>query len=1051
MNGNKGKKNVLSIWIVLFLFLLLRPVLAAASSNHLMAAQQNQLEGVAGICDSVFNVVGDTTSFALDPHSIYVIADYEPKYTRDAACLDVAQAGFYQIIATVLNDTDQVNESFFLTVRYEDGTINTPCDANLLPYKVVQDSATVDSVVIRKAGIFYLRQGRNVIVLNHYAKIAVQQPDLWIGPADSASVHSNPQSVHFKKMTLIATHETRDLALSYSAQTDTSIEVNGKIVQANRKGETYQLTLTVQNVATGTLWNVAVWATVPDSTTFSAFSLQPSDTVGDTLFWMIPFIPAGGSENISFETTITSQLPFTPFPLPSDAGVEAHCDTILSNNFDSTRVYAYDPCSYFTPEDPMIQANPGEIYNGDRVQVKVRLPRGVVVWDVWARFADGSVDSSWADGFIAQTGNAADQWLQIQPKFTDTQLRTQNNQEPLIFEVRSRDKCGNFKTAQAQVTLKRYIPHYDLSLGYQAQTDTSVEYQGNQVPAVFEGDVYDSRVQISNTGPDTAKGVWVWVTQPDSARFLTPTLPPTRVSEDTLFWYFAVIAPGQQVVIPFRGKVSDTLPMTPVRLFSGAQVVAPSDTNAADNADSTVIYAFNRCVFFTPEDPAIQASPSWIYNGDTVAVQVRLPKNVVWWDVWARFADGSVDSTWADGFITQTGNVADQWLQIQPKFTDTQLRTQNNQEPLVFEVRSRDKCGHFKMAQAQVVLRRYIPHYDLRMGYEAQTDTTVEYGGQQVPAVFEGDVYDTKVQVSNTGPDTARGVWIWVTVPDSVRFLTPTLPPTRVSGDTLFWYFGEIPPGQTVEIPFQGQVSDELPLTPVRLFSQAQVVAGADTNETDNSDSTLIWAFSPCAFFSPENPDIQVSPSVVEVGDSVTVRVKLPKGVIRWDVWISYIDGTVDTTFADAFIAQGGFPADQWIELHPKFTNTKLITSAESEAIQFQIHTIDRCGNSKIATAQLLVHSSNDCMLDRNVFRPGSGTPLGIKFKLSSNRVARIDLYDITGYHIMKITEGPYSAGWNTYRWNGLLPDGKKVGSGVYIITINSGVLHCWKKVILVR
>jgi hypothetical protein len=228
-------------------------------------------------------------------------------------------------------------------------------------------------------------------------------------------------------------------------------------------------------------------------------------------------------------------------------------------------------------------------------------------------------------------------------------------------------------------------------------------------------------------------------------------------------------------------------------------------------------------------------------------------------------------------------------------------------------------------------------------------------------------------------------------------------------------------------------------------------VASSDTNAANNSKNTVIYAFNRCVFFTPDDPAIEVSPPVAEVGDSVTVRVKLPRRVVSWDVWVSFIDGSVDSSYADAFIAKGEFPAGQWITLQPKFGRTKLVTNAEQEVIRFEIRTADRCGNHKTATAQLTVHSSNDCMLDRNVFQASSGTSLGIKFKLSSNRRVRIDLYDITGYHIMKITEGPYSAGWNTYFWNGRLPDGKKVGSGVYIITIHSGRLHCWKKVILVR
>jgi len=355
------------------------------------------------------------------------------------------------------------------------------------------------------------------------------------------------------------------------------------------------------------------------------------------------------------------------------------------------------------------------------------------------------------------------------------------------------------------------------------------------------------------------------------------------------------------------------------------------------------------------------------------------------------------------------------------------------------------------VARDTVVVHKKIEKCDIDINFAVHTDTTVQYNGENVPAVLEKDVYGYTISAPNMGPDTARSVWISVTRPDSVSLGDFSIPPTRVSSDTIYWYFGEIPPAETITITFNGYVVPRLPANPVRLISFAQVQTPTDTNKVNNVDSTTVYAFNSCSFFNPGDPEIQVNPAFVDVGDSVEVRVKLPAGTIWWDVGVRFVNGNVDTTFADAFIRSAGNPTNQWLTLQPLFRQTKLITRALQEPIVFELTTIDRCGHKKTATAQVLVRSSNDCLLDRNVFKAEVGTPLGIRFKLSSNRRARIDLYDISGYHIMKIVEGNFSAGWNTYRWNGQMPDGKKIGSGVYIITIKSGNLNCWKKVILVR
>ncbi|MCG8606431.1 hypothetical protein MJD09_15790, partial [bacterium] len=89
--------------------------------------------------------------------------------------------------------------------------------------------------------------------------------------------------------------------------------------------------------------------------------------------------------------------------------------------------------------------------------------------------------------------------------------------------------------------------------------------------------------------------------------------------------------------------------------------------------------------------------------------------------------------------------------------------------------------------------------------------------------------------------------------------------------------------------------------------------------------------------------------------------------------------------------------------------------------------------------------------LDSNVYRPSTSVPLGINFELNSSRSVRLDLYDVSAYHVTMLTESSYITGENRFEWDGETLDGQKVGSGVYVITLRSGNLVCWKKVIIVR
>jgi flagellar hook assembly protein FlgD len=76
---------------------------------------------------------------------------------------------------------------------------------------------------------------------------------------------------------------------------------------------------------------------------------------------------------------------------------------------------------------------------------------------------------------------------------------------------------------------------------------------------------------------------------------------------------------------------------------------------------------------------------------------------------------------------------------------------------------------------------------------------------------------------------------------------------------------------------------------------------------------------------------------------------------------------------------------------------------------------------------------------------------LRINFKLSSNRAARLEVFDINGKRVSKITEAFFNAGWNYYDWNGVAENGQKVGSGVFLVTLRSGEYNSWKKFIIAR
>ena len=94
--------------------------------------------------------------------------------------------------------------------------------------------------------------------------------------------------------------------------------------------------------------------------------------------------------------------------------------------------------------------------------------------------------------------------------------------------------------------------------------------------------------------------------------------------------------------------------------------------------------------------------------------------------------------------------------------------------------------------------------------------------------------------------------------------------------------------------------------------------------------------------------------------------------------------------------------------------------------------------------------------LDRGLFKPDSETPLAISVELDAITDVSLDIFDITGYPIRRISTTSASIGVNSFFWDGQTNEGLKAGSGVYLIIVrdkpSKGLrLECMKKVIIVR
>ncbi|MDZ7313509.1 MAG: hypothetical protein ONB45_19795, partial [candidate division KSB1 bacterium] len=340
---------------------------------------------------------------------------------------------------------------------------------------------------------------------------------------------------------------------------------------------------------------------------------------------------------------------------------------------------------------------------------------------------------------------------------------------------------------------------------------------------------------------------------------------------------------------------------------------------------------------------------------------------------------------------------------------------------------------------------------DITVSQFALTDSFAVVGRDTLRYARRGETYQYILTVKNISAVAAQNITVTDFLPDSVRAKDFQPLPNSITGRSIRWLISTLPSHSSVQLKLSGTVSTQMPVGINLLINKVE--ARADNEDPSRlADNTAIdTVYNVVKASVVVMPLIEARPPVVAVGDSIFVRVQVLTDIKWWDLWVYFADGRVDTTFADTYIKSNPLTPKVWYEVSPAFTKTRLYTTARQELIRFEIRTRDVFGNLASASAVVEVRSSNDLVLDRNTFRADTETALGIKFKLSSNRVARLEVFDLNGICVTELIEDFFNAGWNTYYWNGLTKEGRKVGSGVYIIALRSGEYNAWKKCIIVR
>lgn len=620
----------------------------------------------------------------------------------------------------------------------------------------------------------------------------------------------------------------------------------------------------------------------------------------------------------------------------------------------------------------------------------------------------------------------------------------------------------------------------DLTLEFYSITDTFVVRNQDTLNAVLPGQDYQYAIQIRNSGNFPADSVQIWQRLPDSTQFIQADREPQFRPD--LFWRIDRLAPGETARILVDVHLAD-VPHTLTELISQAEIAAKNDTNQTNNSkrDTTqVIFpdlpaknfnlsikqrvAADTTIFLANQtEPAVFIGNTYSY---TLIAKNGGPGLVRNFEVWNVLPD-SVSLIGSD--IPPARQNADslfwQIAELPPVDSITiilQVKLANHLPfspfPLLNQagiVAPGDTLTEDNTAATLIYgIYRELPHpdeIDISVRQYAETDSFEISGSDTLKFVIPSEKYVYHLRIQNETDVTAPKVTLVDIFPEYVS-VTDFLPaPGRIAPDSLVWEIGDLQPRASFQIQFSATVPVQMPPGITNLINQIKARAEGEKPEflSNNTSSDTVFSVS----LPPTDwvPLIQALPARISVGAKVQVKVQATTEITNWDLWVRRANDETDSTYADNFITGNPLVPNLWHDVQPEYPVTKMVTEADEEPIIFELRGVDAWGVRKAAQAAVTIQRVDDFTIDQNVFEPNKGGTLQIRFKLDSDQSARLEIYDITGTRITKLTDAQFQAGWNTYVWDGLTEFGQKIGSGFYIITMESGRYHAWKKLLIVR
>ncbi|HEX9973657.1 MAG TPA: VWA domain-containing protein, partial [bacterium] len=829
-----------------------------------------------------------------------------------------------------------------------------------------------------------------------------------------------------------------DLSLALTSTTARKVIVDGDLMNAAMPGETFQYQINITNLGMNQADTVKIVHELPAPVSYISSNLDTLEKIGSSLVWEFLNWQPSETKTILVNVQLAESIPPDLNIIISHANLSSSNDTTLANNSDAETIKVifeepppvenYDlSIKQSVSRDTTIMVGDKSfpaVWAGNSYQDTLIIanlgPDVVAEFEVWDVIPDSVILGNFSVPLSEQTPDTlfwrfdslvAGDTIKIS---FDARVATELpfSPFPLINEAGliARDDTSpqnNQDTTIVYVIKKSPISSLatDLALEMSSVTDSMIIIDQDTSNVVFPGENYQYSISIDNKGLYQADSVKLVHTLPNSVSFISATVTPKSLSNDSLIWEFDFIEPLIKVDISIFVKLSDQAPRSLIQLFSRAEIVAKNDSTSDNNIAEDIVLVrfqeapptkrnFNLAVQqdVTPDTTIIIAgeSKAAAFRGATYSCKIKVdnfgPVAAKDFSIW-ELPPNSVLIVGYSAAPTKLNNDTLFWqinlldvgesltIDLDAKVADTLPFTPFPLLNRVGLIAEQDTMpdDNFSDSLAYAIARPDDPriaNVDISVLQNAETDSSAIVNNDTLNYAKAGEIYSYTITILNESQFAAEDVVVTDFIPDSVSTSNYQPAPITVSSDSIRWHLGYMLPQTKAVLKFDVTVRSKMPVGKNILTNHVKAVSSNEdparlANNTSSED--VINLVKPAGGWQPL---IEATPPKVKVGSNIKVRVQVTVPVESWDLFVYLADGQVDRNYGDPFIAATDLVPNQWLEIDPQYVATRMYSPDKDEPLIFELRVLDVFGELKTAQATVEIENEDDFIMERNLFVP---------------------------------------------------------------------------------